>query len=143
MIRVQDEIEASFPVVVPPELPPLPAHPKWLRLAYCAEFLLALQVILSLWLEVGGAGHLDLMPWYVKLIGISGLAWCVVRLSAALVEQSKAATRWWLTAVLLIGAALGLITYYYHLHENGDTEGEESAQLSVRNLNQCVTVDPV
>ena len=118
-------------------------QPKWLRLAYCAEYLLALQVVLSLWSEVGGAGHLDLMPWYVKLAGIAGLAWCFVRYTAAQVERSGRGTRWWLAAVILVMAVLGAVTYYYHLHENGDTEGEESAQLSVRNPKPCAAVDLV
>jgi hypothetical protein len=37
------------------------------RLAYVAEFLLALIAIWTLWSQVGGQGHLDLMPWYDKL----------------------------------------------------------------------------
>ena len=32
-----------------------------------------------MWSEIGGEGHLDLMPWYIKLSCILGLAWCLVR----------------------------------------------------------------
>ena len=35
--------------------------PYWLRLAFVAEFLLALVAILEVWSEVGGQNHLDLM----------------------------------------------------------------------------------
>ena len=41
--------------------------PNLLRLAYISEFLLALVSITELWSQVGGPGHLDLIPWYTKL----------------------------------------------------------------------------
>ena len=42
--------------------------PHLLRLAYISEFLLAVVSILMLWTQVGGQGHLDLMPWHLKLV---------------------------------------------------------------------------
>ena len=52
--------------------------PYWVRLAYVVEFLLALIAVGLLWSEVGGQGHLDLMPWYQKLVLTVALAWVIV-----------------------------------------------------------------
>jgi hypothetical protein len=138
-VSLPAEPEAAPP---PPPLPP-PAwrvEPAWLRLAYAFEFLLALLVGTVLWTQIGGQGHLDLMPWHIKLACISLLAWCSVRLSAAAVERPKAwnrASRLWLACVLLISLAMGGITYYVHLHEGTDeTDTDETSSTSVRNLDR-------
>jgi hypothetical protein len=108
--------------------------PSWLRLAYAVEFLVALNAILNLWSEVGGQGHLDLMPWQIKLTCIVGLAWCCVRFTAGIVEQKKIWTRRtiaWFAGILLFGIAMGGITYYYHLHEEPDDDDENTSAASV------------
>jgi hypothetical protein len=113
------------------------AAPRWLRLAYAVEFLVALIAILSVWSEVGGQGHLDLMPWYIKLACILGLAWCSVRFTAGLVEQNKVWTRRtiaWFAGILLFGIAMGGITYYYHLHEEPEDDDEDTTAASVHLL---------
>lgn len=128
--------------IAPPAPPPPPAFPPvqlaWLRLAYSFEFLLALLVIVVGWTQVGGQGHLDLMPWYVKLLSVALLAGCAVRLTAAMVEHPRTwnrASRWWLTGVLLAGAVMAGITYYVHLHEVPDEpDTDETSTTSVRNL---------
>jgi hypothetical protein len=107
----------------------------WLRLAYAVEFLIALIAILNVWSEVGGQGHLDLMPWYVKLACILSLAWCCVKFTASLVEQKEI---WrprsiaWLAGMLLVGIAMGGITYYYHLHEEPEGDDEDTTAASVQ-----------
>ena len=109
--------------------------PSWLRLAYAVEFLIALIAILNLWSEVGGQGHLDLMPWYIKLACILGLAWCCVRFTAGIVEQRKVwtgRTIAWFAGILLFGIAMGGITYYYHLHEEPEDDDEDTSAASVR-----------
>jgi len=129
-------------VAPPPPPPPVQAaervSPSWLRLAYSFEFLLALLVILVSWTQIGGQGHMDLMPWYIKLGCVVLLAWCGVRLTAAMVEQPKAwnrTARLWLTGVLLASAAMAGLTYYVHLHEVPDeTDTDETSTTSVRNL---------
>jgi hypothetical protein len=103
------------------------------------EFILALIAIISLWSEIGGEGHLDLMPWYTKLGCILGLAWCSVRFTASIVEQQKVWTRrtvGWLAGILLFGIVMGGITYYYHLHEQQDDGDDDttSATASVSSL---------
>ena len=118
----------------------VPLGPSWLRLAYAVEFLIALIAIISLWSEIGGEGHLDLMPWYIKLGCIVGLAWCCMRFTAALVEQQlveqqKIWTRrtlGWFAGILLFCIAMGGITYYYHLHEEPDDGDEDTTAAAVR-----------
>jgi hypothetical protein len=123
--------EAPAPEVArPPEV-----FPSWLRLAYAIEFLVALVAILSVWSEVGGQGHLDLMPWYIKLGCLLGMAWSSVRFTAGIVEQKKVWTRRtiaWFASILLFGIAMGGITYYYHLHEEPEDEDEDTTAAAVR-----------
>jgi hypothetical protein len=112
---------------------------SWLRLAYAVEFFIALIAIISLWSEIGGEGHLDLMPWYVKLGCILGLAWCCVRFTASLVEEQRVwtgRTIGWLAGILLFCLIMGGITYYYHLHEESDGGDEDTtaAAMKINNL---------
>ncbi len=120
----------------PPVLEPL--EPSWLRLAYCFEFLLALLVIIVGWTQIGGQGHLDLMSWYAVLPSVLLLAWCTVRLTAAMVEQPRAwnrLSRVWLIALLLAGSVMAGLTYYVHMHEVPDEpDTDETSTTSVRNL---------
>ena len=109
---------------------------SWLRLAYSFEFLFALLTILTLWSEVGGQSHLDMMPWYTKLICLIASAWCCVRFTAGLVEERNAWNRrtvGWLLALILVAVAMGAITYYYHLHE--DTDGPDSVDATSTAMN--------
>jgi hypothetical protein len=107
--------------------------PYWLRLAYMSEFLLAVLSILSLWGEVGGQGHLDLMPWYTKLGFTLGLAIVTVAGTAAAVGHERAwnaKTLACLTLALLLAAGMAGVTYYYHLHESDDTDNAEDADVA-------------
>jgi hypothetical protein len=102
--------------------------PSWLRMAYALEFLLALIAIFTVWSEVGGQGHMDLLPWYIKLGCSLSLAWCSVRFTAAIVEHEKAwnqHTAVWFMGMILVAIAMGSITYYYHLHEVPDEPDNE------------------
>jgi len=101
--------------------------PHLLRLAYVSEFLLAVVSILMLWTQVGGQGHLDLMPWYTKLGLTAGLALITVLGTAAAVEHERAWNAKTMACVLLglmLAAGMAGVTYYYHLHENDD--GDET-----------------
>ncbi len=107
---------------------PEPRTVSWLRLAYAIEFLLAVLVTLTLWSEVGGQSHLDMMPWYTKLVCLMASAWCSVRFTAGLVEEKKVwnrRTRVWLSGLILVATAMAAITYYYHLHEETDEQDSE------------------
>lgn len=96
----------------------MPQHP--IRLAYVVEFLAALMVALFTWSELGGPEHTDLIPWYWK-IGLSlSLSLVIVQATRCMVE---AETAWnarsfrWLLAALALAAAMGFLTYHYHLQE--------------------------
>jgi len=98
------------------------------RLAYVAEFLVALIAVWTLWSQVGGQGHLDLMPWYEKLVLSVALALVTVLGTMSATEHDhawNARTLVFLLMAFLIAAAMGVLTYYYHVHENDeDDEGD-------------------
>jgi hypothetical protein len=99
--------------------------PNSLRLAYMAEFLLALVSIVELWSQAGGQGHLDLMPWYTKLLLIVGLALVTVAGTAAAVAHERAWNAKTIACLLLglmLAGGMAAATYYYHLHENDDAD---------------------
>ena len=136
------EIVESHPVNVAPApndeaaAPAKSEAPHWLRFSLAVEFLLALIAVTVTWEEIGGQGHLDLMPWFLKLFVIVGFCWSFVRFSAALAQPGKWATRRtvrWLLALLAMVTIMGLTTYYYHLHEPADDDdNDESPGTSVR-----------
>jgi hypothetical protein len=106
--------------------------PVLLRLAYVSEFLLALIAALMLWSQVGGQGHLDLMPWYDKL-GLSvalALVTVLGTMSAVAHERAwNARTLAFLLMALLIAGAMAAVTYYYHVHED-DEDGDGNANVA-------------
>ena len=94
----------------------MPQHS--IRLAYVVEFLLSLMVVLFVWGEVSGQGHMDLIPWYWKLGLSAGLSFGVVQATASAAEQESA----WnprsfrlLLVVLAFVAGIGFLTCRYHL----------------------------
>ena len=104
--------------------------PYFLRLAYMSEFLLALVTIQELWSQIGGQGHLDLMPWYVKLGFVAALALATVAGTAAAVGHERvwnAKTIACVLIALLLTGGMGAVTYFYHQHENDDMDnGDDS-----------------
>ena len=104
-----------------------------LRLAYITQFLLALIAVFILWSQVGGQGHLDLMPWYLKLGLGAGAAYAVVRATMAAVAGS---TGWnggslkWFGILLALLLGCGLATYYYHVYAEGDEEEQQDTVTS-------------
>ena len=108
--------------------------PGVLRFALVMEFILAAILVDQLWSQVGGQGHLDLIPWYWKLAAILGLPLAAVQATAAAVTRERAWNRivWlWIAVLILVAVLMGGVTYYYHLHEedNADEEGGEVALL--------------
>ena len=106
----------------------MPNH--FLRLVYIGEFLVAIMAILSLWSQVGGQGHLDLMPWYLKLALTCGLALVTVMGTVAAVSHPdawNAKTIAFVILGLLIACAMGAASYYYHLHESDEDNDEDTA----------------
>ncbi len=109
-----------------------------LRIAYVCEFLLALLAITVVWGQLGGQDHLDLMPWYHKLVLTFALSLVIVLGTAAAVSRERA----WngvaiacLAIAILIACAMGLVTYYYHLHEEDqDPENTNGVALVLSHL---------
>jgi hypothetical protein len=135
--RTEEALPELASNAVPEETAPAPVWegPSWLRMAYALEFLLALITILTVWSEVGGQGHMDLLPWYIKLGCSLSLAWCSVRFTAAIVEHEKAwnqHTAVWFIGMIVVAIAMGGITYYYHLHEVPDEpDSEDNTSTSI------------
>jgi len=128
----------------PPQLeePASPdAHPvlnrAWLRMAYTFEFWIALIAIFTVWSQVGGQGHLDLIAWYIKLSCALALAWSAVRMTSAMVENTQAwnwTTVKWFLAVLALAVLATGITFWYHLHEVPDEpDTDQNSATTVHN----------
>src|SRR5215470_13899293 len=96
-----------------------------LRLAYITLFLIALFTVFTLWAQIGGQGHLDLLPWYVKLALSVGSAFAIVRAASAAVGGARG---WnpqsvrWLGLTLAALCLCGLASFYAHnnLEDSGD-----------------------
>ena len=122
-------------ILVEPVVAPVRSGVSWLRLAYAFEFLIALICVFAVWSQVGGQGHLDLLPWYVKLLSALAMSWGTVRLTAGMVEEEKAwnrRTMRWLFGIAAVSTVMAGITYYYHLHEVPDEpDTDETSATSV------------
>jgi len=104
---------------------------------YVVEYLIAIMAVLSLWSQVGGQGHLDLMPWYLKL-GLTGaLALVTVMGTVAAVSHPDP---WNAKAIafailgLLVACAMAAASYYYHIHENDDEDEDTTSTAMVGHL---------
>src|SRR5918912_846700 len=104
-----------------------------LRLAYITQFLLAVIAVFVLWSQVGGQGHIDLMPWYLKLGLGGGAAFAVVKTTVAAVDGPtawNAGSLKWVGILLVILVGCGATTYYYHLYAESDEEEQEETVTS-------------
>lgn len=103
-------------------------HNRLLRPLLIVEFLIAVQTIFTLWSEVGGQYHLEIMFWTWKL-GISMVAASlIVAITANLVRnEGNITSRAIVFGSILIATALlaGIVTYYYHLNEPQDEDQDE------------------
>ncbi len=99
-----------------------------LRLAYITLFLIALLAVFELWSQVGGQSHLDLMPWYLKLVLGAGAAFAVVKAANAAVSNKNAwngATLRWCGILLILLVCCGLASYYVHVYGEDDQDDED------------------
>lgn len=104
-----------------------------LRLAYVTLFLIAVIAVFVLWSQVGGQGHLDLMPWWLKLGLGAGAAFAVVRATMAAVAGSRgwnAGSLRWFGILLALLLVCGLVTYYYHLYAEDDDQEQDDTVTS-------------
>jgi hypothetical protein len=113
-----------------------------LRIAYVCEFLLALLAITVVWGQVGGQDHLDLMPWYDKLVPTFALALVTVLGTVSAVSRQRAwngTTIACLAISILIACIMGAVTYYYHVHEDEEPATDNTAGVAkiVRHIPQA------
>ena len=104
-----------------------------LRLAYTAEFLLALVAVFVLWSEVGGQSHLDLMPWYLKLVLGGGAAFSTVKATSAAVSHDRGwngQTLRWAGILLALLVGCGLASYFSHVYGEQDEDQEDESLTS-------------
>lgn len=95
------------------------------RLFYAIEFLIALITTYTVWSQVGGQAHLDMMAWYWKLSLGVGISFAAVKTTAAAMSNKSAwnaRTLKWISVVLALALTCGAVTYYYHLNEPPDNE---------------------
>jgi hypothetical protein len=100
-----------------------------LRLAYVTLFLIALIAVFVLWSEVGGQGHLDLLPWSVKLALGGGAAFACVQATAAAVSGKQAWNRRalrWCGLLLALLVACGLAAWYSHVYLETDEDQDQN-----------------
>jgi hypothetical protein len=99
-----------------------------LRLLYAIEFLIALIATYTVWSQVGGQGHLDIMAWYWKLLLGAAIAFAAVKATAAAAQGERAwnaRTLKWISIILALGLACGALTYYYHMTEPPSDEEDQ------------------
>jgi hypothetical protein len=96
----------------------MPKH--YLRPLLIVEFLIAIQVVFTIWSQVGGQYHLDLMFWPWKLgLGLAAPALIVAITASLLGAEGRISRRVLMlcSLLILVFAAAGVVTYYYHLNE--------------------------
>jgi len=106
---------------------------KSVRLVYVCEYLLALVAVFTAWSEIGGQAALDVMPWFWKFGLGAALAAAIVAYTAAIASQDSLWTlrsARWLTAIIIMLLAIGVVTYYYMLQED-TVEPEDAGTVSL------------
>jgi hypothetical protein len=101
---------------------------RLLRPLLIVEFLIAILAVFTVWGEVGGQYHLDLMVWPWKLgIGVAS-AWLIIAMTANLARNEGKFTKrgWTYFAFLIVVFVLaGIVTYYYHVNEPSDQDDDD------------------
>src|SRR5262249_29465805 len=102
-------------------------------IAYTIQFVVTWMSVFPIWGQVGGQGHLDLMPWYSKLLLPAALSLATVNATAAAVRRDRfwnAHTSGWLAAALALIATMGILTYSEHVPEEVEEEPPAGLELS-------------
>lgn len=107
---------------------------RLVRLLFAVEFAVALIAVFTLWSQVAAQGHLDIIPWYWKLLLGPGTAFAAVKTTAAAMESGRPWTRRsvkWLAIMLALLAGCGMVTYYHHLYSEGEPDEEQPEEPSI------------
>lgn len=111
--------------------------PKYLRVIFLSEFLVAVIAVFTAWSEIGGQAALDVMPWGWKFgLGI-GVSAVFVIFSAALMSSESiwnARSAKWLALLIVLLLGMGVVTYYYVLQveTNDSGQDQENSAVSLR-----------
>ncbi len=104
---------------------------RFIRLLLVFEFLIAIEVWLTFWSQVGGQYHLDLMLWPWKFCLTVAGAGLITGITAELFRgvperQGGLSRRAIVYAALLfvVMVTAGLVTYYYHMNEPADDNND-------------------
>ena len=119
---------------------------RFLRIAYALQFVVTLMSTFEIWAQVGGQGHLDLIPWHWKLLLAFALSLATVKATTAAVRRDKfwnRATFSWLVIGLALLVTMGVLTYYEHLHEPPDEGDEPPAQIHLGLVGQLGKLRPI
>lgn len=109
---------------------------RLLRCLLVIEFLVAIEVWLTFWSEVGGQYHLDLMFWPWKF-GLTLLAAGLTTAFTAEVIRAGRSRRamFYVGMFVVVLVTAGLVTYYYHVNEPADEdEGDDSSAAQATEL---------
>jgi heme/copper-type cytochrome/quinol oxidase subunit 3 len=103
-----------------------------LRLAYSTLYLIALIAVFVAWSQIGGQTHVDLLPWWVKLVLGTTMALSIVRAIMAAQSGTRAwngQTLKWLGLTIALGVLCGMATYYAHMYleDTGDDTQDDQA----------------
>lgn len=105
---------------------------RLIRCLLAIEFLLAIEVWLTFWSQVGGQYHLDLMFWPWKFGLTLAAAGLTTAFTAEVIRVGRSRRVMAYTAMFLVVlVTAGLVTYYYHLNEPAD-EDQTDDQSAVR-----------
>jgi hypothetical protein len=121
--------------------------PRYLRLVFVSEFLVAVIAVFTAWSEIGGQAALDLMPWGWKFgLGI-GLSASLVAYSAGLLSSDSLwnpRSAKWMALMIVLLLAMGVVTYYYVLQvrvSDSVEDQENSASLQSLLVNRAFPVN--
>jgi hypothetical protein len=110
---------------------------RLLRPLLVVEFLIAVQVWLTFWSQVGGQYHLDLMFWPWKFGLTVAAAWLICAITANLLYNEGRVTRRAVAYGTVLGMVMvvaGAVTYYYHMNEPSDDQDDGDGQTTVTEL---------
>jgi hypothetical protein len=95
--------------------------------------MIALIAVFVLWAQIGGQSHLDLMPWYLKLVLGGGAALAAVRATIFAVSGVHAwngSTLKWVGILIALLIGCGLASYYFHMFGESDDEQDDESVTS-------------
>jgi len=120
-------------------------HNRLLRPLLIVEFLIAIEAIFTVWSEVGGQYHLDLMFWPWKLGIGAACAGLIVAITANLAQNDGRITRralWFCSLLIAVLITAGVVTYYYHVNEPVDQDDDQDdAPAKISSIRQATKND--